>query len=71
MFNNDRDQEIRTGSNPGKEAAERTVKSLTDKGYNASILLPSKENDWNDTLVKGSSLIQPRHQSNRIQQERN
>lgn len=51
MFNNDREQEA-AGRNPGKEAAERTVQSLKAKGLNAAVILPSVENDWNDTLVK-------------------
>ena len=66
MFNNDRDQEARTGFNPGKEAAVRLEKSLIDKGYIASVLLPSKESDWNDTLVKGASIVHSKRDHERI-----
>ena len=69
MFNNDRDQELKVGTNPGKDAAERVVKSLCDKGYQASILLPSKENDWNDTLVKNATQS-PRRSASRADKDR-
>ncbi len=69
MFNNDRDQELKTGTNPGKDAAERIVKNLIDKGYEANMLLPAKENDWNDTLVNKAVLSKQRI-SSRLDKER-
>lgn len=50
MFNNDLDQEKEKGQNPGKDAAESTVRELRKKGIKAKVLIPEKLNDWNDTL---------------------
>lgn len=72
MFNNDLDQEKKTGQNPGKEAAERVVSHLKEKGLDAAVLLPSKENDWNDTLVKQALQERPAQKKIHDQQiERN
>ena len=70
MFNNDRDQEQKSGSNPGKEAAERIVHLLNEKGYVANVHLPANENDWNDTLVKKSLPEKKRAQHKQLLMER-
>ena len=60
-FNNDHEEELRSGRNPGKEAAEQVVEALLDEGICARVLLPGSRNDWNDTLKssKSGELDQP------------
>ena len=47
MFNNDREKE----NNPGLTKANYVTKQLRQEGIEAHPLVPSKCNDWNDTLI--------------------
>lgn len=47
MYNNDFDKDI----NHGKEAAQKAVERLSEKGIKASVHLPTDHNDWNDVLI--------------------
>ena len=47
MFNNDRDKQ----NNPGLTKANFVANQLQKEGIDAHPLVPSKCNDWNDTLV--------------------
>ena len=50
MYNNDLEEEKKSGRNPGKQAAELVAEKLLEQGTPAKVLLPQKANDWNDTL---------------------